>query len=194
MVASPRGRTEVVAAVLDAAERLFVQHGPSSVGLRDIAREADVNLGLIHRHVGSKDELVQAVFQRFMQQGVERMQDIDTWADVVQLVFTPTTDYFNYTHLLGWLLLEGADPAVLARDGSPLSVVLERALTETSGDLGRARALVAGLLSMAYGWQLFAPYFQHALGSDGEVPTLFEKLAALSAAMTEAQRVPTKAP
>ncbi len=63
---------------------------------------------------------MQAVFRRFMRQGIERMQDVGTWADVVDLVFTPTTDYFNYTHLLGWLLLEGADPARLAGDGSPL--------------------------------------------------------------------------
>ncbi len=185
---------EVVAAVLDAAERLFVRYGPSSVGLRDIAREAHVNLGLIHRHVGSKDDLVQAVFQRFMQQGVERMQNLPGWADVVQLVFTPTTEYFNYTHLLGWLLLEGSDPAALAGDARPLAVVVERAATETGGDLDRARTLVAGLLSMAYGWQIFAPYFRHALGSHDELPALSAKVAALSAAMTEAHRGPIEAP
>ena len=169
--------------MLDAAERLFVRSGPSNVSLRDVAREAHVNLGLIHRHVGSKDDLVRTVFARFMRQGVERMQAMQTWADVVQLVFTPTTEYFNYTHLLGWLLLEGADPAVLVGEVSPLPVVVERAAPEVGGDLDRGGTLVAALLSMAYGWQVFAPYFQHALGSGEELATLSAKVAALSGAL-----------
>ncbi len=192
MVTRPRGRVEVVAAVLDSAERLFVRYGPSNVGLRDIAREAHINLGLIHRHIGSKDDLLQAVFQRFMREGVERMQDVHSWADVVELVFTPTSGYFNYTHLLAWLLLEGTDPAALAGDQRALAVVVERAATETGGDLDRARTLVAGLLSMAYGWQVFAPYFRHALGSD-DLTVLSERVAGLSAAMTEAEQHPTGA-
>jgi AcrR family transcriptional regulator len=175
--------------VLDAAERLFVRSGPSAVSLRDIAGEAHVNLGLIHRHIGSKDDLVRVVFGRFMQQGLERMQGVGAWDDVVALVFTPTTDYFNYTHLLGWLLLEGADPAGLAGDGSPLPVVVERAVAET-GDLDRARTLVVGLLSMAYGWQVFAPYFRQALGSGEELTSLAARVATLSAALTESSRRP----
>lgn len=175
--------------MLAAAERLFVRSGPSSVSLRDIAREAHVNLGLIHRHIGSKDDLVRAVFGRFMRQGLERMQGVEDWAEVVELVFTPTADYVNYTHLLGWLLLEGADPAVLAADGSPLPVVVQRAAAET-GDLDQARTLVVGLLSMAYGWQVFAPYFRQALGAGEDVTALPAKLAALAAALLEHSRTP----
>jgi AcrR family transcriptional regulator len=189
VVAAPRGRAEVIDAVLDAAERRFVRSGPSSVSLRDIARDAHVNLGLIHRHIGSKDDLVRAVFRRFMEQGLERMRGVEDWADVVDLVFTPTNDYFNYTHLLGWLLLEGADPAVLAGDGSPLPVVVERAAAET-GDLDRGRTLVVGLLSMAYGWQVFAPYFRQALGTGEELSALAAKVATLSTALTEQSRTP----
>jgi TetR/AcrR family transcriptional regulator, repressor for neighboring sulfatase len=189
VVASPRGRAEVTAAVLDAAERLFVRSGPSSVSLRDIAREAHVNLGLIHRHIGSKDDLVRAVFRRFMQQGLQRMQGVGDWSEVVELVFTPTTDYVNYTHLLGWLLLEGADPAVLAEDGSPLPVVVQRAAAET-GDLDQARTLVVGLLSMAYGWQVFAPYFRQALGSGEESTALAANLAAFGAGLLEKSPTP----
>ena len=45
-------------ALLASAVQLFVEHGPASVSVRDIARHAGVNHGLVHRHFGSKDELL----------------------------------------------------------------------------------------------------------------------------------------
>lgn len=45
-------------ALLDAAVVLFAQRGPASVSVRDIARHAGVNQGLIYRHFGSKPALV----------------------------------------------------------------------------------------------------------------------------------------
>jgi AcrR family transcriptional regulator len=45
-------------AILAAAVELFTEHSPASVSVRDIARHAGVNHGLIHRHFGSKDDLL----------------------------------------------------------------------------------------------------------------------------------------
>jgi TetR/AcrR family transcriptional regulator, repressor for neighboring sulfatase len=45
-------------ALLAAAIELFADQGPASVSIRDIARHAGVNHGLVHRHFGSKDELL----------------------------------------------------------------------------------------------------------------------------------------
>jgi AcrR family transcriptional regulator len=44
--------------LLEAAVELFAERGPASVSIRDIARHAGVNHGLIHRHFGSKDDLL----------------------------------------------------------------------------------------------------------------------------------------
>jgi TetR/AcrR family transcriptional regulator, repressor for neighboring sulfatase len=57
----PRGRDDVVEALVAAASELFADRGPAAVSLRDVAAEADVNLGLIHRYVGSKQDLLDAV-------------------------------------------------------------------------------------------------------------------------------------
>lgn len=57
----PHGRDDVVAAILAAATRLFAAHGPNAVSLRDVAIDANVNLGLIHRYVGGKQDLLAAV-------------------------------------------------------------------------------------------------------------------------------------
>jgi AcrR family transcriptional regulator len=59
----PYGREEVVAAVVQAATTLFAERGPAAVSLREVAQAADVNLGLIHRHIGSKTDLLAAVLR-----------------------------------------------------------------------------------------------------------------------------------
>ena len=41
----------------------FAERGPAAVSLREVAQAADVNLGLIHRHIGSKTDLLAAVLR-----------------------------------------------------------------------------------------------------------------------------------
>ena len=50
--------------ILDAAERLFAQHGGAAVSVRNVAAAADVNLAAIGYHFGSKDGLFEALFSR----------------------------------------------------------------------------------------------------------------------------------
>ncbi len=50
--------------LLDAAERLFAEHGVTASSLRAITRAAGANLAAVHYHFGSKEALVQAVFAR----------------------------------------------------------------------------------------------------------------------------------
>src|SRR5690242_16535023 len=63
----PRGRKEIVDAVLDAATILFARHGAASVSVRDIARLARINHALLHRHFGSKSAVIDAVVERTVQ-------------------------------------------------------------------------------------------------------------------------------
>jgi oxaloacetate decarboxylase beta subunit len=50
--------------ILDAAERLFVEHGFEATSLRTITQQAEVNLAAVNYHFGSKDALFQAVLVR----------------------------------------------------------------------------------------------------------------------------------
>lgn len=45
-------------ALLGSAIELFADRGPASVSIREISRHAGVNHGLVHRHFGSKDDLL----------------------------------------------------------------------------------------------------------------------------------------
>ena len=50
--------------ILDAAEQLFGEHGPSDTSLRAITATAGVNLAAVNYHFGSKEKLIEAVLSR----------------------------------------------------------------------------------------------------------------------------------
>src|SRR5215468_8407453 len=50
--------------ILDAAERLFVEHGFEATSLRSLTSAAGVNLAAVNYHFGSKEELFQSVLTR----------------------------------------------------------------------------------------------------------------------------------
>jgi AcrR family transcriptional regulator len=52
--------------ILSAAETLFAQHGFAGTSLRQVTSRADVNLAAVNYHFGSKENLVNEVFRRRM--------------------------------------------------------------------------------------------------------------------------------
>jgi AcrR family transcriptional regulator len=66
--------------ILDAAERLFAQRGYHGVSLRDITRDAGVDVALVSYHFGGKRELFTAVFERraevLNRERLERLEEV----------------------------------------------------------------------------------------------------------------------
>jgi len=50
--------------ILGAAEELFARHGFAGASLRELTATAKVNLAAVNYHFGSKDNLVNEVFRR----------------------------------------------------------------------------------------------------------------------------------
>lgn len=50
--------------ILSAAARLFAERGMAGVGLREITGEAGVNLAAVNYHFGSKEKLLEALFEQ----------------------------------------------------------------------------------------------------------------------------------
>jgi len=61
-VTEPEGLTK--ARLLDVAERLFADHGIDGASLRQITKEAGVNLGAVNYHFRTKEGLMVTVFNR----------------------------------------------------------------------------------------------------------------------------------
>ena len=60
--------------ILDTAEVLFAQKGFAETSLRAITSKAGVNLAAVNYHFGSKEALIQAVFQRFLDPFCDAME------------------------------------------------------------------------------------------------------------------------
>ena len=64
--------------ILNAAEELFMQHGFEGTSMRLLTTKAGVNLAAVNYHFGSKDALIEAVFQRRLDpMNVARMAELD---------------------------------------------------------------------------------------------------------------------
>ena len=59
--------TDVRIELQRATERLLAEYPPSAVSGRQIAAAADVNYGRVHRHFGSKDQLIQTTVDEMVQ-------------------------------------------------------------------------------------------------------------------------------
>jgi AcrR family transcriptional regulator len=71
----PKPDAGTVDRLLDAAEKLFAEHGYDGVGIRQLADEAKVNLGAATYHFGSKESLfIETFMRRFRPMNRERLR------------------------------------------------------------------------------------------------------------------------
>jgi TetR/AcrR family transcriptional regulator len=64
---SERRKARTATAIRDAAERLFIGRGYSATTMEDLAEEADVAVGSIYAHFGSKEGLYGALIDRALE-------------------------------------------------------------------------------------------------------------------------------
>jgi AcrR family transcriptional regulator len=67
-------RERATEALLDAAERLIVEHGYAGITSRALAAEAGVNNGLVHYYFGSMEEVLLQVLERFTERLIVRQR------------------------------------------------------------------------------------------------------------------------
>lgn len=163
----PVGRDEVRQALIEAAMQLFAAHGPRAVSMRQVAAQADVNYGLIHRHFGSKEALLDETVDHGAAALSNDLAEV-TRADEALEVLQAHADYWR---LLAFACLESDDGAELHREFPTVAGLIERlrAVDPDSDDIGlRAAAGTA----LALGWVVFEPFLRVAadLGdTDGSV-------------------------
>ncbi len=164
--APPRGREAIRSAVLNAAAGLFASQGPEATSTREIAEAAGVNRGLLHRHFGSKEQLVAAVIA----DGAERFaRELDAvgasdLSSLVDASFVAGDSARETVQVLVRAILDGVDiDTEIIRTG-----LVERAATQMHQVAGAEsdtdpRLAAALLVASLLGWQLFAPALLDAL-------------------------------
>ena len=153
----PLGRDEVRAAILDAASRHFAAHG-TSASLREIAADADVNLGLIHRHFGNKNDLIRAVLESHATAGVKLATNAPDMASAVAPIFEENAKGGRYIKTLAWLLLENA-PLEQFQTQFPTINALRGLAADDDAELHLLAAF-----ALIYGWTVFGEQLLVAFG------------------------------
>ena len=144
----PFGRDEVRDAILEAAGRHFAAHG-TAASLRDIAADAGVNLGLIHRHFGNKDDLLRAVLAAQTQGGVRVIDDAPDIPSAVRELFVRTTRQDRYVRTVAWMLLAGMPAEDLQTNYPAIRALRDRA----PADIDELDLLAC--FALIYGWTVF---------------------------------------
>jgi AcrR family transcriptional regulator len=162
------GREGAVEALVAAARAQFVRRGPGSVSLRDVAREAGVNLGLIHHYIGSREDLLRLVFAASTEQARRGVEGAKDPTDALRRLRRVGGSSDDYTRLLAWALLEGRDPGDFHGRSSALDAVVGTA----DSDSRELRVALALAIVQTLGWKLFGAYALSAVGLDDADPEL----------------------
>lgn len=158
-----RTRAEIVDAIGEAARQLLVARGPAAVTLREIAAAADVNLGLIHRYVGSKDDVIALVLDRHGTTARAVLASAEDLDDLLDLLAS-SPHLTDTGRLFAGLVLDGVDALRLKRE-FPIAEALTAALAEKHPEADPA--LTAALLqALVLGWELFSPFLLGAAGAE----------------------------
>jgi len=186
-------------ALLDAATKLFGEAGPAAVSTRQIAAEAGVNSGLIHRHFGTKDAMLREVLERLageisrarpedssgenssadesrgeqaLSEGAASGTGDDHTAGLLSIL-EATQERSAYWKLLARCILDGQDPSELQEKFPTVARVrAELEQLQNAGDLPAspdARTLAGLMVALGLGWLVFEPFLVAALSADGEV-------------------------
>ncbi len=165
----PQGREAVREALIEAATELFANHGASAVSVRDIAKKARVNHGLVHRHFGSKSALQKEVVERLVAAVSANVvpAEGDDISSLIRRTFegTATATHDTYFRILARALLDGEDVDSI-QTRFPVAQMLVTAAEKSGVD--RPRLYVARRIATGLGWLLFEPYIRAATGLNEE--------------------------
>jgi len=114
MTAKTRDPEATRAAILDAAEELFLAKGFNGTALSEIADRANVTKSLLHHHFGSKDGLWHEVkIRRFSDYSDRQMAMLDQQEPTADLLKETMQIYFRFlqknpqlVRILAWVFLE----------------------------------------------------------------------------------------
>ena len=147
--------------MLEAAATLFALRGIDAVSLRDIAAKADVHLSLIRQYVGTREELVAAVFDYLSDQVARAVVENPLSGQG----FEPDTVMGQWVRVAGALIIAGR-PVVPSGRFNPVQA-MATTLKEGYGlDPRAARLRAAQIVAAALGWRIFEAYLIEAGGLD----------------------------
>lgn len=165
----PYGRDEVRAAILRSAHTLFGEKGPDAVSIRDVARHADISHALVHRHFGSKEQLLRAMLQQHNLEYIEAIKTISSPSEAARSMFEMLQRHPAIVRIVAHLLLSGYRPEDYVAQEGNLSALMGQFRSHKSftGEDAQLNAAMAAAFSL--GWLLFEPFILYGVGYKGDI-------------------------
>lgn len=195
-------RTEL----LDAAERLFRDHPPDQIGLKEVARQADVSHALITHYFGTFDGLVEKVFERRTQRLratiIERLATTGI-SNAEELIATLFTTFADPVHLrlMKWMLASerGSVVHALALRDRGISIIAEEVakVIDPHGTVVQRRDIELALVitvSAAFGYTATKLALANAVGRAPDAALDHEVQKTLTAMLEAYLQVRTSLP
>lgn len=161
-----------MAAVEAAAAELLAEAGPESFSIRDVAERAGVNHALVHRHFGSKAELLRLVLVKQSERIAARAAALpsqDAGAALEMLA-----EYPAYWRMLARTVLDSPE---LFDTAMPSAQVFLNLISDGEpGQDDRVSAVVAG--SLALGWLVFGKHLARTVGIRAQLPAELDSAVA----------------
>ncbi|MFI1380047.1 TetR/AcrR family transcriptional regulator [Embleya sp. NPDC020886] len=155
--------------ILAAATELFHERSPAAVSLREIARRAGVNYGLIHHYFGTKEAVLAEVFRASSGHGGRLLADAeDTGTALARLGRDPRA----YARMLAWAVLDSDTSKVFADESPAIRMLAELVgreweagpASDPARDRYDPRVVAATSVLAVLAWSVFAPYVFPAAG------------------------------
>ena len=167
--AKPRGREQVRSAVLTATSALVAERGPDGFSVREIAARAGVNHALVHRHFGTKADVLEqmlaadaeAVVAAVVESGLPTSGQAggDVVAELLDLLAARPSYWRTLVHAV-------LDSPEAALPGTALTTELFSGLWRDGDDERAVPTSVAGMTVL--GWLIFGQFMTDATGADAE--------------------------
>ena len=159
----PRGRDAVMSAVVGATIELLAEVGPRTLSVRQVAERAGVSHTLVHRHFGTKDEII---LQAMLAQSTGIADEIRAGAQGGEVSAVLAMDVLlkhpTYWATLARVLLD--DPDLAVAGSRPTTELFGAELDRRGDDLATAAAAACLML----GWKVFGQFAADTIGVDRE--------------------------
>ena len=135
------------------------------MSLRDVANAANVNVGLIHRHIGSKDDLVAAVLrERPGFDDLHLLSEVATPVELVREAFAGRSTLAGITDIHARMILDGYAIRDFQTEFPIVDWLIEHLGRELPDDEARMRTVL--LVALVAGFRLFGHEYLAIVGLD----------------------------
>jgi len=146
--------------ILDSAQELFAKHGPAAVTVRQVAQHAGVSHALVHKYVGSKDDLIRAVLERVDVRRTAAAKESASLRDAYERLLPTVITQRDHSMMLVRSAMEGTEYVSMAERIKTTSAMV--ALARKTAASGASplppprdidpRVLVSAVTAMILGW------------------------------------------